>query len=269
MLIFIPTLKRMNKQPTWDAIAPTSYKDKTFLICPVEEAEHHMARGRNVIPCSVNGHTNIGEVRQWMIDRYPTEDILMLDDDLVFAKFKDDAPKLERIEKTPVEMVKMLDKVQQMFDDGYNCVGIQFRSGANRNWPAEYKDNTRIHTAMGFKTSTLHKHNIRFNESGIALMEDMHVVISLLKLGYPNRTLAGYTYDQPASNAPGGCSEYRTLDKMYEVSHKMQELHAPFVKAVRKQTTGRWTGLGNDRWDITVQWKKAYEWGCANANNSR
>ena len=269
MWIFIPTLKRINKQPTWDAIFPTSYHSDTFLICPTEEAEEHIALGRNVIPCPLNGHSNIGEVRQWIIDKYHDSDVLMLDDDLVFAKFREDEPKLTRIEKSPELMTDMLDKVQSVFDQGFNCVGIQFRSGANRNWPAEYKDNTRIHTAMGFKTATLHKHNIRFNEPGIALMEDMHVVVSLLKLGYPNRSICGFTYDQPASNAPGGCSEYRTLDKMYEVSHKMQELHAPFVKAVRKQTTDRWTGMGNDRWDITVQWKKAFEYGVANANNIR
>jgi len=267
MIILIPTLGRINKQPTWDAIQGTKYTYSTQLVCPVEEAAAHMKLGRNVIACPANGQSNIGVVRPWMIDKFPSHDILMLDDDLVFAKFKEDEPKLIRIEKNKELMEQMLDEVQQMFNDGFASVGITFRSGANRQWPAKYKDNTRIHTAMGFKTDILHKEGIRFDDEGVALMEDMHVVLSLLKKGHPNRTLTQFTYDQPASNAAGGCSTYRTLEKMNEVSHKMQELHAPFVKAVRKSTSDRWTGMGNDRWDITVQWKKAFEYGRQHASN--
>ena len=105
------------------------------------------------------------------------------------------------------------------------------------------------------------KHNIKFDI--LPFQEDFHVAVSLLKRGYPSCIITSHTQGQmKGSNAPGGCSVYRTQAKQNSNSAKLYLLHKPFIKLRMKRLKRGWgSGFNKNFFDVTVSWKKAFERG--------
>lgn len=256
MKLYIPTFKRVTKQRTWENL-PDSLKEITYLVCPQSEAKAHQKEGRQVFaaPNSVKG---IAATRQWIMENANCEQILMLDDDQSFRCREAGSYKLRPMEDSDYQ--DMLDAASETLKE-YNAVGISAQAGNNRTFPKSVVAPGRMYNMYALNCSFFLDNDIRFDE--MTVMEDFHVTLSMLKMGYSNAILQDWCWSSPGSNADGGCSNYRTAKVQREGALKLAELHKPFVTVVEKESKSWGNGL-ETRTDVRVQWKKALEWGLAN-----
>jgi hypothetical protein len=111
--------------------------------------------------------------------------------------------------------------------------------------------------AFGVDRRVLAKEKIRFDK--YLFWEDFHVALSLLKKGYENIVTTDYCNDA-ATNTSGGCSLYRSLDKLAAVRKDFLQEHAPFAVAVDKTAKswgGGMGGVGATVPDLKIYWQKA------------
>jgi hypothetical protein len=252
MIVTIPTINRVDRQPTYDVLKQVA---NPVLICPPEEVDAHTARGRKAIGVSAKG---IAATRQYIVDNMGAQ-VAMFDDDLDFAARRvDDRTKFRPATLTDVR--DMLDLMRRLLDD-YPMVGVSHREGANRQTePTLF--NTRILRVMAFDTAYLKSKGISFLP--LPVMEDFHVTLSILKTGSRIVTCNDWVHNQSrGSGSAGGCSTYRTMEVQRQGAEALKALHSDFVTVVEKAPNSAWGGM--PRTDVTIQWKKAYEWGVRNA----
>ena len=133
--------------------------------------------------------------------------------------------------------------------------GLSARQGNHLTFPMKEKEIARQNNVHAFQRDILLKDNIRFDI--LPLMEDFHVTLSLLELGYPNLVLQNFCWGQIASNNPGGCSLYRNMQMQKDAATKLHELHPKFVKIITKKNKTGWKDM-DERTDVRIQWKKAF-----------
>ena len=256
MRILIPTLGRLEKQITWDKLHPVLRK-YTSLVVSKEEASFHNKKGRKVVVCPVQGQ-GMAKLRQWMINFCRDSEIkkvLLLDDDLTLQKRGEDM----RVtgEATKEEQIEMFNWVKNSLDNYVHCA----LSERNVAWAEteESKEVTKGIQAVGYNVDKVVDSGCAFNK-GVPdwfFIEDYHMTLQLFEKGFPNIVSRLYRASCAPANADGGCSNFRTPDKMKEAAHILQEQHPEFVKAVQKKTK---TSFGGGvRWNVRVQWKKAFE----------
>ena len=260
MKLFIPTYKRTETQRTWDNL-PTFAKEMTALVCPKSEAAVHRARGRTVFaaPDTVKG---IAATRQWIVENAGCDQVMMADDDQNFSCREEGTYKLRPMEED--DFRAMFDEVRSQLQT-FNAVGISAQAGNNRTFPKTILSPGRMYNMYAFNRAALTENNIRFDK--MKVMEDFHVTLSMLRLGMPNAILQNWCWSQPASNADGGCSEYRTAKLQEANAFRLAELHHPFVKIVRKKSDSWGNGLST-RTDVRVYWKRALEAGLRRAGKA-
>jgi hypothetical protein len=137
----------------------------------------------------------------------------------------------------------------------YPAVGISARQG-NQHKEEDIVECTRMMNAYAFNTEVLKNNNIRFDKTKV--MEDFHVTLSLLELGYKNAVIYSHCWNQRSSGAAGGCSTYRTPKMQADAANQIAKLHAPFVKVVTKESKSSWKGM-EERTDVIIYWKKCFE----------
>jgi hypothetical protein len=165
----------------------------------------------------------------------------------------DDPTKFEQA--TPEDVAKLFDTVEESLDE-WAMVGVSAREGANVN-TEPYIFNTRLLRFLAYRTDTLIRLGIRFDR--LPVMEDFDVELALLTNGCPVLCCNWIVQNQGSSNAPGGCSTYRTMKKQEEAAWKLREYYPKFVEVVTKQTKTAWNG--QERTDVRIKWKQAYAFG--------
>lgn len=192
--------------------------------------------------------------------------IVIVDDDFTFARRIPGTVKLLPCE--PGNVLDMFTTIRHALFHEAQFGSITPRGGNNRfpinGWVKQIGRMCGLHAwdmELVKKTGvryTDHEHPaVEQGSPEYQLMGDFDMVLKLLRMGHPNFLIYSYTYDQ-VSNAPGGCSVYRTPASMEMNAKYLEEKHAPFVKAVVKKPKVGWEGM-RERWDVRVQWKKAYE----------
>lgn len=252
MKIFIPSLARADQANHTFENLPPAARERTFMLVGEKDAPAYMQRfpEDHVLIVPVKG---IGKVRQHVID-ISDGPVLMLDDDLrFFARRRDDPTKF--VKASSKDVAAMLAAVEKALER-HAHVAVAFREGANRNTDDTLL-NVRCLRALGYDASVLKKEGVRFDR--LPVMEDFDVALQLLRKGYPSLTLNRWVQDQGTSNAPGGCSTYRSLEVQAKGAKGLARLHPGVVKVVQKETKGAWGG--GTRTDVQVAWKKAYEEG--------
>lgn len=249
MRIFIPTRGRVAAQPTYAALV----NFRPTLVCPLEELEEHAARGRVALACPAVG---IAAKRQWIMELPGNPHIVMMDDDLTFAVRRTDDPTKFAALLQPGDMLRELEALFQT----YAHVSISAREGANRN-AASVLENRRAQRVLGYNTDVFRKIGGNFLAGGL-VMEDFEVALQFLTNGYAVGVLNSYVQNQRGSGAAGGCSLYRTLAVQAASANTLAQRYPAFVRTVEKTTKTAWGGA--TRTDVTVQWKKAYEFGRKN-----
>lgn len=266
--IFILTRGRSNRQTTLSNI-PKALKKKTYLVVDKDEyKDHRKYRRQNLagILCFPKGYGNFiidesgnfSDKKQWVVEHCIKEKIrymFILDDDLKFSIRKDG--KLPNAEQS--EVIKAFSQLENWLKNGMAHVALSAREG--NNWVEEdYQEAGRAMRVCGFDTRIIKKHKLLFNR--IILMADFDITLQLLKLGYPNKILYSYANGQRKSNDKGGCSLYRTPERMTEAANSLKKLHPKFITTKKIKTNKPWAGFNtNVRTDVQVSWKKAYEYG--------
>jgi hypothetical protein len=248
--IYILTHKRYSEQVTWHSL--TKYlRSKTELVVVDGEKKHYS--GDYPIVETTPGLKGIALTRQWCLEQN-NDKILMLDDDLVFAKRRVDYPdKFQAI--LDVELDLIFERLFTMLDT-YAHVGLLAREGGNR-LPAGIRECTRAMRFLGYNISVVHKSGCKFTEG--LTQDDFDMTLQLLKNGYKNAVLCDAVHNQKSSGAVGGASEYRDIESHNASARRLAELHPGLVTVVTKHTKVAWGG--QPRQDVVCQWKKAYDQG--------
>lgn len=222
-----------------------------MLVVRASEAEEYWS-GYPLFVLPQEVPPDIGSVRQHLLDHFSNEKICMLDDDLQFAVRRlDDPTKFRNAEFADID--QMFLSIERQLDLGHCLVGVAAREGANRV-TKPYLTATRQMRIHAINAMVYHGLGIRYDR--ISLMEDFDVILQFLEAGYPNIVLNDWVSNQAGSNTEGGCSSYRTLAAQEAAAKALHGLHPDFVKVVKKQTKTSWRG--QERTDVTVQWKRAY-----------
>lgn len=259
MKIYIPTRGRVNKQITLTNL-PLALKEKVKLVVDkAEEQEHINIYGGEKVLAVPPSYDSIGKVREFIITHHHlTNDnpkLIMLDDDLGFNMRRTDI-RSKFLHATDEAIVKGFSLVEKLLDD-YPHGGIRHRQMSQDADDIEY--NCRTLRALAYNTKIFKEQNIKFDR--LIVMEDFDVTLQLLRKGFSNFNISTIIQGQGSSNAVGGCSLYRDAQRQDEGARGLQALHPEFVRVRTKKTN--WSNWGSDeRTDVTISWKKAYESGC-------
>lgn len=194
----------------------------------------------------------LAETRDYIIHDMPGDDhVVFMDDDLDFAvRREDDRGKFRKPATADLAiMLGVMDKTLER----HPMVGIGSREGGNRVTESRLY-NTRIMRVLGFRRSYLKEKALFFRP--LTVMEDFHINLQILRSGADTCVLNNWVSNQRGgSDAPGGCSTYRTKEVQTESARKLAALHPGFVRVVEKTTKGAWGG--GTRTDVVVSWKRA------------
>lgn len=194
----------------------------------------------------------LAPTRDYIIHDMPGDDhVVFMDDDLNFAVRRTDEPTKFR-PPGPGDLQEMFRHIDAALKE-FPMVGIGAREGGNRvTEPVSF--NSRIMRVLAFRRSYLKELGLTF--SPMVVMEDFHINLQILRSGADTCILNRWVSNQAGgSDAPGGCSVYRSDAVQAEAAHMLAARHPGFVKVVQKQTKTAWGG--KTRTDVIVQWKKA------------
>lgn len=248
MKIVIPTLNRVNTQHTYESLRGTTYP--VLIACPPEEALDHILAGRdNILETPMQG---IAPTRQYIMETVEDDIIVMMDDDLKFAKRRTDEPTkfLPNTVEDTQEMLEELEYSLQLFAHA----GISMREGAN------YDVNPHLYCArcarvIGFYKPIFLKERVDFRNNMV--MDDFEAALHLITRGYQSIILNNWVQNQVGSGTIGGAETYRTREMHAASAKLLQKRYPRYVKLVEKTTKVAWGG--GTRTDVRVQWKKAFQ----------
>jgi TET-associated glycosyltransferase-like protein len=245
MEIYIPSRGRVF-QETFTSL-PKELQERVHFIVPYDDMNIQGVFCHKT-PKEIDG---IGPTRQWIIDQAQDKKIVMLDDDIVFATRREDEPAKFR-PSVDHELRLLFDSIDSHLDS-FAHVGVSTREGGNRDTNS-LVFNTRLLRILAYRTDVLRSEEVRFDR--LEFMEDFDVTLQLLRKGYSNVKINWIVHNQRSSNAPGGCSTYRTLEKQSQAAKGLASLHPKFVAVVQKTTKTAWNGATRD--DVIIQWKRAF-----------
>ena len=261
--IFIPSSGRHDRAEILRgplADFSTETQARTTYVVPLDELENYVDTLGNdyphvsVVGCSANG---IAATRQFigrMCDLAGLSKFAMVDDDVRFVRrITQEHTALKPCEHADVTHMW---KSVEWFLDHYAHVGVSARQGNNNMGVGGasnlFEENTRTLRVLCYRT----KEFLSVKHGRVTVMEDFDVNLQLLRAGYKNANLGWWSQDQKMTNAPGGCSTYRTHEKHEESAKLLAKLHHPYVALRQKKNkTG---GEFGTRTEVTIFWKKAF-----------
>lgn len=256
MNIYIMTRGRLHNQITLKSI-PREWRSRTFLVVP--KIEHGLHEDAVTLPVP-DWVTNYSQKMQWILDGCeangysdPKDKALILDDDLVFS-----CKIGERLitERNPDNLAPMFEELEALLDE-FALVGIHPRQLGHLKKPP-YVRNGRVFCVQGINRSKTR--GIKVDQHPI--LADVVLNCTLLSRGFDNALLTTFFQDHGPSQAPGGCSLYRTAEMQREVVEYVASRWPGFVKVEeRRPKVAKW--LGDVRYDYRCQWKQLYAAGLA------
>ena len=260
-IIGIPSYKRSDiliKKVGPLQIIPPDMMDNTYLFVREEEMEAYLPVaehfGCGLLPLQLTEEQGIPETRDAILEYCGEEGIeylIMMDDDLKLA--------IHDLNKTKANYYTMDHNMFHMMimdllghTDEYNILtGITARQFSNvRTTPVT--ENNRIIQLYCMYIPTIIREGFKFTY-GAPFITDYYFVLSMLVKGYTNKVLNSYTRDDKA-NAPGGCSEMRTVENQNKSAVMLYKQFPEVVRLVQKNN-GTWT---EPRINPIVSWKKAF-----------
>jgi hypothetical protein len=227
-----------------DGITPT-------LVVQASEADlYGWFPGRKIVlPFEIR---QLSPTRDWLIHHCVGDDkVVFLDDDLhFFCRRGDDRTKFRIPRKN--DLVDMMGAIERALEVCPH-VGIAPREGGNRN-TEQHLRNTRLMRVLGYRRDYLRKHALHFTP--LVVMEDFHMNLQIMESGADTLMLNNWCSNQSGgSDAPGGCSTYRSSAVQTASAHLLHSLHPRTVRVVEKATKTAWGG--GTRTDVVMQWKRA------------
>lgn len=185
---------------------------------------------------------------------------MMMDDDLELLVRK--SPEVWNLRKMADarELRTALGWVETLLAmDGCTHAGLSPREGNNNFGVGEPMQIvewcTRLVRAVAWRTDAY----LALEHCRLAVMEDFDTSLQSLRRGGRNAALGYFASGQPATNAPGGCADWRTLEvHNTEGARALAALHPRFVTLREKRNK---TGSLATRLEVTISWKAAAESG--------
>jgi len=269
MKIIIPTMGRANIQRTAKnllrADVPKLYK--CYMIVPINESvQYNSVYGKDFKIITTNLY-GINNIRQYIIESCHTEDnkILMMDDDLHF-NYRPSINNVTLPVATNNQILEMIQWIENQLEN-FAHVGISARTQNFQLTNGMKKTNSfelqvvRPYRIYGFRKDIILGEKLDFHAGlKINTMDDFHMTLNLLELGYPNIISCKWAQEQCSSNAYGGASSYRNLELLKICALNLKEKHSQVVKITEKITRKSWGGTEDNpvtRIDVIIQWKKA------------
>ena len=261
--IYIPTRGRIgyNRQVTLREFNQfSSYKPT--LVCPPKEARKHRRYHDRVVSCPADG---IGPTRQWVLGYSKADVVLMADDDMRFSYRPD--PKRIKLERC-TNLDPLIDLIEWCVSQGFVHGGVGARQGNNRKDCSSHRlgfikhnhlfqDCERVNNFHFISRKAVLKLGARMD--ALPVMEDFHFTLTLLGLGFPNRVIHDYVWNQEGSSSEGGCSLYRTPEVQARGAEGLAAAFPEFVRIrtkVSKDTSPAGQNM-KERKDVVIQWLKA------------
>jgi len=267
MQVYIPS--RGRSELVWTKtvreLSPVLTKPGQLIVMvrPDEFEEYITARPDHMEYVSVyhSEHENMAETRLncgLSAERAGESKFVMVDDDVGFLVRKSSSAWPLRGAALE-DLQTMLDMVEDQLD--YHAhVGVSTREGNNRagvgHWLNLVQRNTRTNRFLAYRTREF----LSVKHDRVQVMEDFDVNLQLLRAGHSNVNLCYWAQGQSQTQAPGGCSAYRTHEVHEESARRLAELHAPYVRLRQKKNKTDADGFGT-RTEVTIQWKRAYDEG--------
>lgn len=267
MKIFIPTRGRWSTLSTSTAaLIPNALKSYVVLATHDSEVEQYAESVPHEwldLGLTVRGfsYDKIAEKRLKMgiaAREEGHEQFFMLDDDIDFLirKHAQDFPLRAQYSDDVIEMFNYLRELVR--NGSFSHVGVSGREGNNQGGNGTREEllahNTRCMRFVCYNTEDF----LSVEHCRVDVMEDFDVTLQLLRKGRPNAVSFWYANGQKMTNAPGGCSLWRTRELHNASASKLAQLHAPYVSLRQKENKTDREGLGT-RLEVTVHWKKAYK----------
>lgn len=268
MKIVIPTMRRVNQQHTaqqlWAGKIPLKYD--CFLVVPDDELNDHLPFTNTYKFGCLSVHCiGINNVRQWIVEHCSDDKILMIDDDLSFFR----RTSLEDFTLRPCfdnEILEIIEWIDHKLDD-YAHVSISARTQNFQTTSRLLQHNSlelelvRPWRIYGFRKDIILGEQLDFHAGlEVNTMDDFHMTLQLLELGYPNLVWFQYAHEQRGSNSAGGASTYRDLELLKVCADNLKAKHPGIVETVQRKTINSWGGTPKNpvyRTDVRIQWMKA------------
>ena len=258
--IFIPTLGRVDNQITYDGL-PDKWKEKTSLIVQMQEVDQYDKSKYNliVLPEELGGENGrCARSMGFIIDtlRYEFK-YAIFDDDVSFVYTNKPKSKVKPSNR-PLED----DEYDYLFeslipswmDEGYVHIGLESTINIARD--RDYQDNFRISQAVFYDGSNLKVDEIDWWRTEFSA--DFDCNLQLLRAGFKNRVSCRYRISTSPTQAPGGCSLNRTVERHNRVMRQLKENHKEFVSLYEKENLME-KGDSIRKLGAKIAWKKAYK----------
>lgn len=257
--ILIPTRGRAQKSLQYTvAQMGELLRSKTKLVVRVDEEvsytqlANQLGVGIVVRPESCD---NLSKTLDWLIHDYATTDYIVLCDDDIRFSYRQDPTRHNQGKASMGEVNLIFARIDNLIEKGYPMVGLTARMGCNSHFPSEVKYGQRQMQLHAVNVGFFREHQIRPKD--VTVKSDFHMTLSVLEKGHFNAVICNASVDQgQGSNAPGGVSNYRTLDVINAGAARLKELHPKTVHIVQKDT--EWKGVGNVvRDEVRMDWRAA------------
>jgi len=237
-------------------------EDRANTIYVVRAAEEDLYRNAlakkfpevNVLPCVGAG---IAETRQ-IIGQFAAvqgeDKFFMIDDDCRFY-VRRSPEEWNLIYMDPSQYSDLMLLIETLLDD-YGHVGVSPREGNNRLGAGDRMhivENTRTLLGLAYRPADF----LACEHGRVVVMEDFDVNLQLLEKGIPNCNIVYYAQGQRVTNAPGGCSTYRSHAVQDAAARRLAELHPGIVRLRTKENISG--GEFGTRTEVTIAWKKAFD----------
>lgn len=247
MRIVIPTRGRWDLKLTCDRLPP-AWKDRVDIVCPEREYKRHkdVRPWANVI-IQMDIEMTIAKKRAFIMEAWPSDRIVMMDDDLqFFVKVEGDHRKLRTAEHEDVD--RYLRELEDKLSSKLPHAGFGSRLFNNNKLPG-WHGPTRMQYVLGYYLPTVRRHC----ELGrIETREDMDYTLQLLRAGLPNEVCDTLVVEQTRGyGAKGGCHGQRTTEAGDADARRLAELHPGYVRVVQKQYAG------HPRDEVVCRWAAA------------
>jgi len=243
--VYIPTYKRAEVQQTLKSIDGAFRPYLVVRGSEVQDYRRYESEASLIVLDNVDG---IGQTRD-AIARHALSlrvgKFIMLDDDLKLFKRGQGGGKLKRCEGG--DALKMVVRMSSLLCKA-DIVGVSARQENFQN-KKDIAFNCRVNGLWGIRTAKAIKFPAR-----LAMMEDFDMALRVLKDGGFSAKIYDFAYDQ-VTNAPGGCSEFRTRHRHDESAKMLARLHPGLVRL--RQHKGKVGGEIAERLEVTISWKKA------------
>lgn len=265
--IYVPSRSRFERSLTLEHLAPNWNPSQIYLVVPSEQRSDYKAlakqHGVRILPCPEKG---IARTRHF-IGEHADDKFVMFDDDLRFSfrpPFNKETGADQSAKNTPgirlyparrKQITRMLQNIE-FYLDRYAHVGVSPRAG-NQSMDLPIRECSRPLRVLAYRRREF----LMCEHGRVAIMEDFDITLQLLTRGYKNALITTHVNDQAATNLPGGCSDYRSVELHDRNVLKMHRLWPEFTKVVMKKNKSGGAianGLAERR-ELNIQWQKAWK----------